>query len=343
VAEQPKILIELELVVGDTNVEAGPREGRSAEPIRLAVISEPDLLAEIGKDEQQQVNLVDDAIRRVKEADAKLAQQAEKLGVADPAADVLRIARVRADDILLDLAKGREVVGRVVEAYLRLRAEVETNRCGLEPDPATGRPVSRVARRFTTAVLAPLDAVLTGEFTAADERVAAVRDSLVAGRKADDPTVPAARAAIAALLAKLEAIRRQYGETLDEKGLLAEGQAIKRDQDDTGVARRRLLDRVVKSLYAPKIGPPAAPVVIPRKDRVTVRHPIDWNVFDQGEITVRVEVPPASGLVAPAPFAVKDDKLEVEYELTAGPTAGAFEIKLVPSVGDPVTVPVMVK
>lgn len=340
-AEQPSYLIELELVAADTNVETGPREGRS-DAVRLVVVSEPDLLAAIGKDEQGQVNLFDDAIRRVKDAEAKLAQQADKLLSPDPPAEVLRVAQVRADDILLDLGKGREVIGRVVDGFTRLRREVEVNRVGLEPDPQTGRPVSRVGQRYTTAVLTPLEGVLTGELKAAEDAVVGVRDSLAPGRRPDDPSVPLARTALTALMAKLESIRRQFGESLDEKALLAEGQAIKREQDDTAAARRRLLDRLTKSLFSPKLtaGPP---VELAKNSRRVMKHPIDWNVFDQGEITVKVEVPADSGLTAPAEFVVKDDRTEVEYELAAGATAGTFAVRVVPSVGDPVTVSVTVK
>ena len=58
---QPRFRMEVNVVATDANVETGPKQGRNLEPIRLLVVSEADLLAEISKDEEAQIARLDEA------------------------------------------------------------------------------------------------------------------------------------------------------------------------------------------------------------------------------------------------------------------------------------------
>ena len=57
---QPRFRMEVNVVATDANVETGPKQGRNLEPIRLLVVSEADLLAEISKDEEAQIARLDE-------------------------------------------------------------------------------------------------------------------------------------------------------------------------------------------------------------------------------------------------------------------------------------------
>jgi hypothetical protein len=75
-----------------------------------------------------------------------------------------------------------------------------------------------------------------------------------------------------------------------------------------------------------------------------VKQPLNWGVYSGNDpYRVRFQFPADSGLKIPAEVRVPDDKNEVEYEVVAGDKAGEFSVKLIPSVGDPVTVAVRVK
>jgi hypothetical protein len=339
-AVQPRYQVEASLTATDTDVDAGPKTGQPLEPLRLLVVSEADLLAEITRDEDQQAAKLDEAVRRVREAEAKLSQQAERLAPADPPAEVKLAARVRAEDITQDVGKARELTLAVVGEYGRLRREVEANRCGLEPDD-TGRQVSKVAVRYDAVVIRPLEAVVTGEFAAADEGLAAVRDALAADRRPADAVMGDARSRLAALALKLAGVRAALGEALSEKKLRDELQRLIARQLELSSALAGLKERMVKALFAPKLAA-VPPVEATRGKPVTVRHAIDWNVYDQGELAVRFEYP-AGGVSGPATVAVKDDRTELEYVLTAGDAAGEYTVRVVPAVGEPVEVKVTVK
>ena len=64
--DEPQMRYEVELYVEafDTNFDTGPRSSKS-EPIPLLVVSDSDLLVEIGKDEQKLGVKLDDALKRL--------------------------------------------------------------------------------------------------------------------------------------------------------------------------------------------------------------------------------------------------------------------------------------
>ena len=343
-AVQPRFRVELTVAAIDANVETGPRQGQNLEPLVFLVVSEADLLAEISKDEEVQIARLDDAIRKLAGAADKLARQSDKLLSPAPPPEVVLSARVGADDVIQDVGKARDQTQGIIAEYTRLRREVEANRCNEEPDPTTGLRVSKVARRYDDTVIRPLGGVLTAEFKAAEDALAQFREplSLEPGRAPDAATVTLARSALQALILKLQMIREQSGKDLSLNKLRDDLRKILENQDQVSKALDRIKRGVQAALFSPKIQP-TAPVLLAAGEKRTIKHAVDWNIYDKGELKVKVVVPEGSGLTAPGEITVADDKNEFGFDLTAGTKPGEYAVKVVPEVGEAVEVKVTVK
>ncbi|MGL6095974.1 MAG: hypothetical protein ACRC7O_09285 [Fimbriiglobus sp.] len=328
---QPRYRVELNVVATDVNFENGPKKGQNVEPVRLLVISEQDLLAEISKDEEGLIGKLDEVLRRLRTAQSKLNETADRLVSPNPPTDILVGASVRAADILQDVAKTRDTTTGVLTDYRRLRREAETNRCNRS-----------VVERWDNQVIGPFDAVLSGEFPAADAAMSNFQAPLSANRRPDDATTADARTAVAALIARMQAVRDSLGEALSITKLREDLRQILVKQQQVSAALNKLKVALIGRLFAPKINP-IGPVTLAKGEKKTVKHAIDWNVFEDGQIKVRIETPDSGAVTAPADVTVTDDKNDFEYPLTAGDKPGEYTIRLVPSVGDPVTVKVTVK
>ncbi|OWK44311.1 hypothetical protein [Fimbriiglobus ruber] len=328
---QPRFRVELSVVARDVNIETGPKEARNLDPIRLLVVSEADLLAEITKDEEILIGKFDAALKNLREAEAMLADQTARLAPSTVAPDVLLSARVKADSIIMEVGKAREFTQVVATEYGRLKRETEVNRCN-----------ESVPRRYDSAIIKPLEAVLANQFKAAEDGLTGFRDPLGDDRRPDDAAIATARVRLTALISELTRIRAGLGEALSESKLRDELRKIIDNQTLVTRALKRIYDGIQISLFAPTIKP-VPPVMLAQGEKKTVKHVIDWNVFDKGEIKVRVEPQAGSEIQGPGELTVKDDKNDFEYEITAGKKAGEFTVKLTPTVGEPVIVKIVVK
>ena len=325
---QPRYRIDLNVVATDTNFETGPKVGQNLEPIRLLVISEQDLLAEISKDEENLIAKLDDVIKRIRQAQAKLAEASDTLLSPVPPPAVIVAWAVRALDVIQDIEKGRDGSQGLVGEYRRLRRELDVNRCN-----------KAVGERIDAKVLAPMDTILRREFPAAEAALAAFQTPLAEGRRPDDPTRAAGRQRVEELLAALGQVRADLGEAVNLNKLRDNLRQIIERQLVVNKVLKDMLTQFQKELFAPSIKP--VPVVeVERGQTKSVKHAIDWNVFEGGELKVKVEAP--AGVTAPAELTVKDDKNDFEYEIT-GTAAGEYTLKLVPAVGKAVEVKVVVK
>ncbi|HET6573561.1 MAG TPA: hypothetical protein VFG68_08165 [Fimbriiglobus sp.] len=337
---QPRFRVELDVVATDVNVESGPKQGRNLEPIRLLLVSEADLLAEIGKDEEALIGKLDDALRLLTGTQTKLNQQAERL-LGTPPPEQLLAARVRAEDIIQDVGKARELSQVVGTEYARLRREVEVNRVALERD-ADGRLVSKVGQRYGAEIIRPLEQAQANQFKFAEDALSAYRAPLLAGARPDDPLTLAARTGLEQLIAALQAIRNRLGESININKLREALQKIIKDQKLVAEAVRRLRDHAITSLFAPKVLP-VGPVVLARGETKAIIHAVEWNVFEGDGIKVRVEPQPGSAITGPGEVTVSADRNDFRYELTAGDKPGEYTVRLIPSVGEPIEVKVTVK
>ena len=325
---QPRYRVEVNIAATDSNA-AGPKTSRGLEPIRLTVVPEADLLAEITKDEEAQTAKFDEAIRRVREAQSKLAPLVDRVSTGEVSADVLSAGRVRAEDIVQDVAKCRDLLTNIVSEYGRLTREVQLNRC----DPA-------VARRFETAVTTPINAVLALEMKRAEEALGLFRDGF--GQAAPDAARGSeARSALTDLLARLELIRRGLGDSLSEAKLRDDIKAILNAQDGIAKIFDRLRKTNTESLFAPAIAKPT-PVTMAANASVKVTIAVEYNLYDKDELVIRLDGPPGGELTLPKEVKVAAGD-ELTFELKAGAKLGSYTVEVVPAVGNPVTLAVTVK
>ena len=83
------------------------------------VISEADLLAEMSKDEENLISRLEEAIKRLKQAQTKLNEVAERLSVPS-GADLILAMAVRGQDISQDLSKSLDQTAGTLTEYKRL-------------------------------------------------------------------------------------------------------------------------------------------------------------------------------------------------------------------------------
>ncbi len=328
---QPRFKMELNVVATDVNVLTGPKQGRNLEPIRLMIVSEADLLAEITKDEEIITNKFDEALRRLREAQTKLNLQADRLLSQSLPPDILLSARVRAEDITQDVAKGRDLVTNVMNEYSRLRREVEMNRCN-----------DAVPRRFETVIIRPLEQVLATEYKFAEDAMTGFRDPLLDGRRPEDASTANAKLTLSNLIRRLEQIRQELGDSLSEGRAREELRKIIENQRVVTSALQQIIKLGRERLFAPEIRP-VPPLTLTKGEQRVVKQVIDWKLFDKGEIKLRLETSVGSEITVPAEVLVKDDRNDFEYTITAGNKTGDFTVKIVPTVGPTVELKISVK
>lgn len=336
---QSRYRIDLDVVATDTNVEAGPKTGRNLDPIRLLVVSEADLLAEITKDEEGLIGKLDDALRKLTDAQLKLTQTTDRLISPEPPADILLSAKVRAEDVIQDVAKGRDNTHVVMTEYTRLKREVEYNRVAEERD-SNGNTFSKVGKSYQDRVIVPLDELLRGAFKATEDTLVTFRDPLLEGRRPDDQAMLNARNNLVQLITELRKIRDRLGEALsisklrdDLRKLIEAREAVTRALDEIKRAQLRRLE-------SPQIGA-VAPLTVAKGGKVKVKHAINWNIYVD-DLKVTVQLPANGGVDGPGNIIVKSDT-DLEYELTAGDKPGDYVIKVIPAIGEPVEVKVTVR
>jgi hypothetical protein len=260
-----------------------------------------------------------------------LNQTADRLFSPSPPADVIISSAVRAQDIAQDIGKAKDLTQGVLIEYRRLYREAEVNRCS-----------ETLLRRYQNEIITPVQGVLDGAFVRSEQAHTLFQTALAEGRKPDEPVIADDRLKLADLVREMTAIREKLGEVLSINKLRDQAQLVLNMQKELGKALGRLHAVAVERLNSPVIQ--SIPVVeLSKGEKRLVRQPLDWGLFAGNEYKVRFQVPADSGLKVPGEVRVPDDKNEVEYEVTAGGRTGEYAVKLVPSVGDPVTVMVRVR
>ena len=331
---QPRYRIDLNVQGTDTNVEnpEGPKKATNISPIQLLVVSEADLLVEISKEEEGLILRVDEALRRLREAQRKLSEMA---GIYEtvPANEIINLA-VRGIDIGQDIAKGRDVTGSVLTDYRRILRECEVNRV----QKAT-------VDRFRSVIVNPLYGILEdaseGSYRNAEMAVGALQAPLNESRKPDFATMDATQKNVKALVDRLQKIRDELGESLTLAKLRDGIQAILKRQQDVRLSLKELDEDLKGKLFKPDVRP-AGPVALGKGESKKVKHAIDWKLYDKDDLVIRFLASDPS-LKVPTEVKIPADQLDFEYEVTAGQKAGDFTVTVMPVVGKPVVVRVSVK
>jgi hypothetical protein len=327
---QSRYRIDVALQATDTNFETGPKVGQSLETVRLLVISEAELLVEMAKDEEVQIARLDDVLKKLREAQTKLAQTAGRLRDLAPPPDILVSAGVRAQDLAQDVAKGRELTTAIQTEYKRLEKEARFN------------DIRQTQKRIEGEILRDLAQILDRGFANSEDTHKAFLSSLLEGRRPEEALIAKDQADLQTLVNMVQALREKLGESVSLSKIRAELEKVKNKLE----ANDKLFEFIVRSslerLRMPVIA--TIPTVeLAQGEKKLVKNPLNWLAFDGNVYKVKFEAPPGGAVKVPVEITVADDKEMVEYEVTAGNQSGEYTIKLVPSVGNPVEVKFKVK
>jgi hypothetical protein len=168
--QQPRYRLRLWMVATDTNVETGPGVGESKEKYVLLVVSENELLVEIGKEEESLHLKLEDTVNKLKEALNKLEQIKQelpqlKLNEFSP------MAR-RAEEILDTLSRSADVTREVHGDYAKILRELQVNQVRQE-----------IITRVENSICQPLNDILNQDFERTDKSMHAFLKTLEEQKK----------------------------------------------------------------------------------------------------------------------------------------------------------------
>jgi len=369
--------MDLNVQATDTNVDgdAGPRVTRNAEAIKLRIVSESDLLIEIGREFETLAAKLDDALLKLAVAKKKYSEaQSQYNALAS------RYERARPNDqpdveakkqldyqmtVLLSLAfeamgnveKARDLVAGVIREFRRLTRECEINRLN---EAASAEP-----RKYADA----LDALLREgvEVTVGFPRTQTLMSGVHNGLKemsealtarvknpGDRTPLPNAIPAVALpdtenalhnLERELKAIRDRLGEAQSKEKLKKELLKIKEDQ-----ARIRNEIQVMLIEWEKRVNNPepdigvVGVVSLTKGESKKLEHKIEWRQYKEDELVVKVTASDPSIMVTPElKLNFEQHQFRFTHEIKAGNKDGTFMVKLTPAVGKLVEIQVIVK
>lgn len=351
---QPRYRVDLTIRATDTNYDTGPQVASAAEPLRLLVVSPADLLVEIGKEEESLAVRLDDALRRLTDAQRKYAyvrsvHDGQRLDERDP-------ARVRAKDVGADLNKARELVQQVAREFRRIERECIVNQLDertvwhygtftnrldrvLGDNPLTVTPAEDAELR--SGRLVPEQTFPAVE--ALHQKVLALLDE---GQLAPLPLVAQADDALQALYRELSKIRATLGEAQSKDRLIRELTALieRRERIRLELIKWRTELEADRFAKEPALGT-LGPVFLAKGESKRLKHTIRWRQYEEDELTVQLSVSNPAALQVPPQLKLNFEthQNDFEYEVRAGNVEGDFTITLTPKVGQPVTVKVTIK
>ena len=354
---QTRYRIDLNVQATDTNLESGPKTGKNQEVIRLLVVSEADLLSQIGTEETALAGVVKEAQDKVGAAKTKMEFVRAKNGIGDPRDEALMApVKVRAADALQDVAKARDKVQGVLRDYRRIHRECQVNRVSTPATNGYGRLANRFDRVLgenpasvddeedrdvASGALRPLST-----FARVERLMTELVGALSEGRWGDPATTSDAEIEINKLFAELDKLRSLLGDRLELEKLTAQLTNIIERQEQL----QRSLDKKLAAVEIdikspnPRLGP-AGPIFLTKGESKKVRHGIGWNQYKADELVVQVTASDPAGVIVPAELKLEfeaNDR-EFQYEIRAGQKEGDFVITLTPAAGEPVQVQVTVK
>jgi hypothetical protein len=334
----------------DSNVdnEGGPRVTRNAEPIRLRIVSEGDLLNEIGKEEEQLATRLDEALTKLAAARKKYEFVRSNNGAEpNPPPEHVDAVKVRAQDALGDVEKARDIVASVVREMRRLQRECEVNRIN---EGALNGYRSRTERLNTVLSEAPDAPHAT--FPRAQGLMNQVQNPLNAAQWAPPGLVSGAQNALYALEELLKTIRTEFREVQSKEKLKQELIKIKdkqaRIRQEVVKWQDYLRDLALKDY--PTFGEVGV-LSLAKGESKPVSQTIQWNQYKADDIAVKLTVFDAAGNAVADALAIPSElKLNFEqhqfrfnYEVKALNREGTFKIRLTPAVGPAKEIQVIVK
>lgn len=352
---QPRYRLDLVVTAADTNYDGGPKLGASPEPIRLSVVSEAELLAEINKEEETFAARLDDALAKLAAGRRKWEYVRNTNAGMSGALDAVR---VRAQDATQDVAKAKDVVGSIVREYRRIHEECKVNDVTAVTRDRFGTFANRVDRVMgenppgvtederRQIAAGQLNPKIT--FPAAEKKLEPVLTAFGAEKWAEPAAVSDAETGLAMLEFEVTVIRRALGELQSKERLVAMARQIieQRNRIKTEMQAWRLRVEEGLSKKEPEILA-LGPQFLGKGETKRIRQGLNWRLFDKDDLTVRIATSDAEGVTAPAMVRLNFEDVSLtnafEYEVRAGNKVGDFVLTLTPEVGEPVRVMIQVK
>lgn len=348
-AVQQRYKIELYVTAKDTNVEltgkdgkpADPRMTRNLDPIRLMVVSEQDLLVEIGKDEEMQGQRMDDAVAKATGGKSKMDREFSLLrGLGAMGAkdrnDQMLSSQVRLTDIGQDLNKVRELLTSMKTEYEKLYREMDVNRFSAV-HMQKYRNEAGTAEDRQTGLLDLLTLILDENrvLSKAEKSTESVRSSLAAQQQPTDAAMNQAATDYINLIFLLNRLLDQIG---TNKGITEAKAALKRIIDEQNLllkAFKDMKDYLAGELQRPTVILPKTVPTVQVGKTVKVKLGVRWKLYPETSLFIGMEVPkstelkftPEEGVLVKA----KGDEeiTEVEIEVT-GTKPGVHTVTLRP-------------
>ncbi|MFL5330391.1 MAG: hypothetical protein ACJ8C4_15930 [Gemmataceae bacterium] len=231
-AVQPRYRMKLTVTATDNNVETAPGIAANKEPpFTVMIVSEPELLVEVAREEENLHLKTEDAIARLREARQKLEKTSEELTAAPK--DQLATLGQRAQEVLDGTEKARDVVQEVFNDYSRVLRELELNRVS-----------PKLIAKVRGEICMPLEGALKVEFVSTTEAIDAFRRELEAARKPTADMTQDAKARLTKLIDKLVEVMNAMGEVTTINKLIATLREIEKGQDQTIGPRLKELQRL---------------------------------------------------------------------------------------------------
>jgi hypothetical protein len=339
--------MDLNIQATDNNVdsETGPVVSRNADPIRLRIVSESDLLFEVSKEEEQLAARLDEALAKLVAAKEKYRFVISNNGYREEIPDQIDPVKVRAQDAFQDVEKARDIVQSVGREFVRLARECEINRVVQVTQDRYNKYAKSYELVLSDNPSPGADPPIPVTFPMTQALLTNVQNPLNVGRWAPLAAVTDASASMYVLEETVRALRKQHGEALDLKRVQDTLKHVREQQariDKEIRDLQKIEDDRSKLLYPTILD--AGVVSLTKGETKRLSHSITWNQYPSDTIVVKVTASDPS-ITVPAELTLDFEKhqFRFDYPLKAGNKEGTFKITLTPAVGPPVETQVIVK
>ncbi|MBM3980100.1 MAG: hypothetical protein FJ304_07410 [Planctomycetes bacterium] len=340
--------MDLNIQAVDNNVDSptGPKTMRNAEPIRLRIVSEAELLVEIGKEQETLSLRLDEALNKLAAAKVKYEFVRKTNGKTEQTPLQVDAVKVRGQDAAQDVEKARDIVQSVGREFVRIAGECRVNRLNTAAQKQHDGYVDDVNSILTEA------AVETATFPKTQDLLTKVQNELNLGRWAPLAAVQEAESSVVQLEARLKYIRDKLGEATTKEKLKNDLLTIQAKQTRIYQEIRAWQEyvAVIQTQKFPTITV-AGVTSISKGQTAIIAHNIQWNQYDSDTIKVALTATDADGKDAGDAITVTKELVldfekhpfKFDYAVKAGNKPGTYKVTLTPAAGPPVVVQVKVE
>jgi hypothetical protein len=316
-AIQPRYVLRLTVAATDNNVETGPRTGQNKETLTFLVVSEDELLVEVGKEQEILSVKSNETLNRLKDAKLKQAQLIDSFGSL--AANEFSPAALRAQELLETVQKGRDIVQELAKDYTRIVTELRANRVLL-------KKIEDVEQK----ILAKLEEVLRAEFVQSEEAQTSFFQSLNSKQKPNPEQTQRAQDRLQNLIDKLAIVLDAMGKENDInklRTLIVEIEKRQRQEIGHKLEELKMLleDETIDALGSVSLK--AENITLDKEQKTTVTVQILRDEVN-GALTLKLKPPADSGLTLPKEIAVGRGAKVASFEVMAGNKAGTFTVPI---------------